>query len=665
MIRFLLMTTMLTSSAAVAAEESGPDEVIITAPYSRNQQDILQSTSVVTAEKLARELRPTLGETLARQPGVSSTSFGPGASRPVLRGFQGERIRVLVDGIGSIDVSNTSPDHAVASEPLTATRIEILRGPATLLFGSSAIGGVVNQIDSRIADKPLGAEAKGRFVAGYGTAANDLSVAGTIDAQISPNLIVHADGSWRDTDDLRIAGFTRSRALRAATGGTTADDEALKGKLVNSFIRTKTAAAGVTGVSESSAFGGSISLYDSVYGIPDGAGDETGIRLDIKQIRADVKGHHDVEAGFLKTVKVRAGYADYRHFELEDTGYVGTRFDNEAWEGRLEFVQQARGGWQGAFGLQAFDRDFAVAGEEAFVAPNKTRQYGLFTLQEFDLGQIKLEGAARYERTRTKTDSLAVKRTFNAISLSGGGQYRFTDETRLGISLSRVERAPSAEELFSNGPHAATRAFEVGNPDFAKEKSWGVDVNFHADYSRGHIMIGAYYSRFDGYIYEQETGNIVDDLTEFQFLQADARYYGVEAEADLTLYEKDGQRIVADVVADLVRAKNLDTNIALPRIPAARVLLGLEGQTERVDLRGEIELVAKQNRVTTFELPSAGYKVVNLSANIRPFGRERNVSILVQANNLFDVDARRHASFLKDFAPLGGRDIRVSLRLGF
>jgi iron complex outermembrane recepter protein len=269
----LLLTTILTSSAAVAAEVAGPDEVIITAPYSRNQQDILQSTSVVTAEKLARELQPTLGETLARQPGVSSTSFGPGASRPVLRGFQGERIRVLVDGIGSIDVSNTSPDHAVASEPLTATRIEILRGPATLLFGSSAIGGVVNQIDSRIADRALGADAKGKFVTGYGTAANDLSVAGTFDAQISPNLIVHADGSWRDTDDLRIAGFTRSRALRAATGGTTADDEALKGKLINSFIRTKTAAAGVTGVSESSALGGSISLYDSIYGIPDGAGD--------------------------------------------------------------------------------------------------------------------------------------------------------------------------------------------------------------------------------------------------------------------------------------------------------------------------------------------------------------------------------------------------------
>jgi iron complex outermembrane recepter protein len=667
----LLSTPVLSCISVFAQTAPAPaptkqDEIVITAPYARSQQDVLQSTSVLKADELARALQSTLGETLARQPGVSSTSFGPGASRPVLRGFQGERIRVLVDGIGSIDVSNTSPDHAVASEPLTATRIEILRGPATLLFGSGAIGGVVNQIDSRIAEGPLATPAMVKAVATYGTAANEVSVGGTVDVQVTPDLIAHVDVSYRNTDDLKIAGFARSEILRDATGGTLPDDGATKGTLLNSATRTRTAAAGLTAVSDSAALGASVSLFESVYGVPDQIGNpETGIQLDVKQVRFDVKGRYDFKGSLIDTVKFRAGYADYRHVELEDTGEIGTRFDNEAWEARLEAVQADRNGWRGAFGAQVFNRDFSVIGEEAFVPPNLTRQYGLFTVQELKTGDWRIEGGARYENTRTKSDDPGIKRSFNTFSFSAGTQYLFSDSVRLGLNLSRTERAPAAEELYANGPHAGTRAFEIGDPDFKTERSLGADGSLHLDFERGHLVVSAFYAKFNNYIYEQETGNIVDDLTEFQFLQARARYYGLELEADATLFEKDDKKIVATVVADMVRATNLDTNRPLPRIPARRLLLGLEGQSAYVDLRGEIEIVGNQKRVTTFELPSRSYEVVSLSATIRPFARARDVSLLLQANNLFNADARRHASFLKDFAPLAGRDFRAALRVGF
>jgi iron complex outermembrane recepter protein len=646
------------------------DEIIITSPIQRSQKDALQSSTLLSGEALAREVRGTLGETLARQPGVSSTSFGPGASRPVLRGFQGERIRVLIDGIGSIDVSNTSPDHAVAAEPLTAERIEILRGPTTLLFGSSAIGGVVNQIDNRIANGPL-ETLNVRGVATYGTAAKEKSISGAFNLPIGANLILHADGNFRDSKNLKIGGFARSEALRDLDGGTTEEDTATRGTLLNSFTQSKGGAVGLTAVFDESFIGASVSLIKSKYGIPGPEAEFNdvtkfeGPRIDLRQVRGDVKGRLALDGGFFEKINLRGGYANYRHFELEPSGDIGTTFRNKAWEARVEAVQRKQGQWAGASGIQVFNRDFSAIGDEAFLPQNNTRAIGLFTVQEYQLGKLKLEGGLRYENTSLKVDSLALRRKFNTFSGSIGGLYSVNDTTKIGLSLQRTARAPAAEELFANGPHAATRAFEIGNPDFKAETALGGDLSFHIDFDRGHIIASLFYSRFNNFIFEDATGETIDDLAVFQFRSARAQYYGAEVEAEVVIYEKEGTKFSMNFVGDLVQAKNLDTNTPLPRIPAARALIAAQVNHDYFDARAEVEFVAEQKRIAAFELPSRGYQVINLSTTLRPFGKERDISLDLQANNILNADARRHASFLKDFAPLAGRDFRITLRAGF
>ena len=655
------------------------EEVIVTAPFARNRAEVLSGTSVLTGEDLVRELRPTIGETLQRQPGVSATSFGPNASRPVLRGFQGERIRVLTDGIGSFDVSNTSVDHAVAINPLLADRVEVLRGPSALLFGSSAIGGVVNVVDSRIPRRLPDEAVHVEGIASYGSAAEERSVAGAVDAPIGGGFVLHVDGSYLKTDDLDTGGFVLSRRLREQAAASddpgVADLATLRGELPNSAARTYDYAGGVAYVGTSGNFGVSVSRYDSLYGVPiryslDPEVEAEAVRLDVKQTRVDARGEVDIPGGLFESARMRIGYADYRHNELEDTGEIGTSFFNESGEARLEFVQRERKGWRGAIGGQTLIRDLRIVGEEKFLPPSRTRQLGVFTLQEFTVGAFKAEAGARYERTRVKAfadediGNPDISRRFNAYSGSIGASVGLGTLLRLGVNLSHSERAPSAEELYANGPHAGTQAFEVGDPTFAKEKSNSAEVTLRGTGNGYSFGVSGFYSRFDDYIYEQDTGEIEDDLPVFQFLQNDARYYGFEVEASVRLAQVGGFALNVDGVADYVRARIRSTGPA-PRIPPLRLLGGIEAQSDRLNARAEIEYVDDQDRVADFETPTDGFTRVNASVSFRPIPGNRNTTILLSANNIFDVTARRHASFLKDYAPLAGRDLRVTARIGF
>lgn len=654
-------------------------EIVVTAPFTRNREELLSGTSVVTGEELTRSLRPTIGETLARQPGVSATSFGPNVSRPVLRGFQSERVRVLTDGIGSFDLSNTSVDHAVAINPLTADRVEILRGPSALLFGSSAIGGVVNVIDSRIPRRIPDEAVHVEAIATYGSAANERSINGAVDVPLANRFVVHVDGSYTKTDDLEIGGFVLTPGLREQARASAEPEIAeladLRGRLPNSAGRTDEVAGGAAYVSDTANVGLSVSRYDSLYGVPiryslDPAVEAEAVRLDVKQTRGDLRAEFQTGDGFLERIRFRGGIADYRHFELEDTGEIATRFLSDGFEGRLEFVQAERNGWRGAFGAQVFRRDLEIIGEEKFLPPNQTEQYGIFTLQTFDLGAINAEAGARYERSLLSAEAdpdlgtPASDRSFDAFSGSVGASYGINERLRIGLNLSHTQRAPAAEELFANGPHAGTQAFEIGDPTFSKEKSWGVEGTLKGSGEGFSFSASAYYSWFDNYIYEDQTGEIEDDLPVFQFRQADARYYGLEIEGSVRLAQYGNWTINADGVADYVSA-TIDSVGAAPRIPPLRLLGGIEAQSSTVQARAEIEWVDDQDRVTGFETRTDGYTMVNLSASFQPFQNLQNTSIVISANNIFDVDARRHASFLKDFAPLAGRDLRVSARIGF
>ena len=656
------------------------NDIIVTAIFARDRADILAGTSVVSGDDLMRELRPTIGETLSRQAGVSATSFGPNASRPVLRGFQGERVRVLSDGIGSFDVSNTSVDHPVAINPLTADRIEVLRGPSALLFGSSAIGGVVNVIDSRIPRRITDEKIHFDGSATYGDAANERSGGGRVDLPISSKVILHFDGSYLKTGNLDIGGFVLAPALRAAALASGDPDISaladLKGKLPNSAARTYDVAGGLAIITNNGNLGFSVSRYDSLIGLPvrfslDPAVEAEAVRLDAMQTRVDLRGEVNPASGPIEAIKFRGGYAKYRHNELEEDGAIGTTFANDGFEGRLELVQRERSGWRGAVGGQFFIRDLVIVGEEKFLPPSDTQQYGLFTLQSFDLGTVRAEAGARVERSilsaREDADlgTAEARRTFTAISGSLGASVEFTPGWRVGLNASYTERAPSQEELFSNGPHAGTQAFEVGNPNFKKEKSKGAELTLRGKGAGYSVSASVYANDFDGFIIENPTGAIQDDLPVFVFTQSDVRYYGAEIEATFKLAQIRDFAINLDGVADYTRAKVRNGGGSVARIPALRVLGALEAQSPRVNGRVEVERVNKQNRIAAFETPTKGYTMVNASLGFKPLGEDGALSLTLSANNIFDVTARRAASFLKDFAPLAGRDVRVSARVSF
>ena len=672
-------------------------DIIVTGVLPQSERDVLQGTSVLTGEALTRNLRPTIGETLARLPGVSATSFGPSASRPILRGFQGERIRVLTDGIGSIDVSNTSVDHAVVIDPLLAERVEVLRGPSALLFGSSAVGGVVNVVDKRIPRTRPEDGYRLDAIANYGSAANERSGEAAADVAVGKYLVLHADGSYLKSDDLEIGGFALSRAARAAAlsqvGQPQDGDEpvdfaasaAIRGRLPNTAARTWTAGVGASIITDTGHLGVSYSRYDSLYGVPiryaTAVGQEQEApRLDVKQDRYDLRGEVQTGGGFLDRIRIRLGHADYRHFELEEDGSVGTAFYNNGTEGRFELVQASRGGWNGASGVQYLNRQFDVDGDEAFLPRNETDQTGLFTLQQFASGRFRAEGGLRYEwsslaaRTDPANRFFVGKRNFEALSGSLGASYEVSDSIRLGVNGSRTERAPSAEELFANGAHAGTQAYELGSPNFRLEKSWGVEATLHAHTGAINLDASAYYNRFSNYISENQVDQAVCeaaaapsgrevDLPCFQYQQADARYWGFEADLSATLFRLGGTRINGDVLGDYVRATIVDLG-PVPRIPPARVLGGLEAQGDRFTLRAEVEHLFDQDRIAAFETPTRDYTIVNASLSLSPFGRDSRTTLLLSANNILDVNARRHASFLKDFAPLAGRDLRATLRFG-
>ncbi len=689
----LLASTLLPLASPVLASDAAVDpvdrdtEIIVTAVIPRSHTDILGGTSVLSGQSLMQDMRPNIGETLARQPGVSATSFGPNASRPILRGFAGDRIRLLTDGIGSFDVSATSVDHAVAINPLLADRIEVLHGPAALLYGSSAVGGVVNMMDTRIPvrvpDGPLSLALTGT----YGSAAEERSAAGRIDVPLGQYFVAHADGSYSRTADLRTGGAILSPALRAeAIQSEDADirDLATLGPdLPNSAAESWNVGGGLAFIKDGGSIGVSVSRLHNLYGVPvrfslDPDGEAEHVRIRMKQTRADLRAKLPVNGALLDHVNVRAGWADYRHDELEEDGEIGTTFRAQGMEGRLELVQARRGGWDGAIGAQMMFKRASIDGEEKFLPTSDTETFGLFTLQSLDLGDLRLEAGGRYEHSTinamadAQLDTEQMNRRFNTFSGSLGASYRIAGEWRIGLSGSRSERAPTADELFAKGNHAGTQAFELGDPDFGTERGWGVEATLHGSGPGYHLSFTGYYNRFRGFIFDRMVADAACEAANggealefpcYQFSQGRARYLGFEAQGDAHVGTIGGGELHLDAMVDYVRATVSGYGPA-PRIPPLRVQGGLGWEARTLTARVEVEHDFAQKRVAGLETPTGAFTLVNASLAWRPTGSDR-YTLLLSGNNLFDVVARRHASILKDYAPLAGRDIRLtaSIRL--
>jgi iron complex outermembrane receptor protein len=676
------------------------DQAIVVTGIRRSAGDVLGGVTVLDEEKLTHDVRPSIGETLASQPGVSSSSFGPVASRPILRGLSGERVRILVDGIGSLDLSASDPDHAVAINPLTAERIEVLRGPSALLFGSSAIGGVVNVIDTRIPrhvpDKPVAVDA----LVNYGSAANERSGNLSVDVPLGGHFVAHADGSYSKFDDLEIGGFVLSKPLREEAEESP-DEEVreladLKRKIPNTAGRIDDIAGGLAYVDGGLNIGVSYNHHDARYGVPPRLSLEPGVEaevptIDAHQDRGDARANIPI-GGFLEAFEFRGGISKYRHNEIEEDGEIGSRFFSNGQEIRADVVQTNRGGWGGTTGIQYLNQTARIEGEEKYLPDSDNRQLGLFTMQSFVSGPIRFEAGFRVESVRVHADEderieeiaeelredgediaeeigeEPISRRFTPLSASVGANYEFASGWRAGVSLAHSERAPSIDELYSLGPHGGSQQFLIGNPDLDKERSNSIEVSVHRTTGAVHFEGSIYYSRFGNFIFQSPTDEFEDEgehaLPIYEYKQGRADYYGFELASDAKLGEAFGIDWGGEVVADAVKATIKNFGPA-PLIPPFRVLGAITGSRGQVDGRIEIEHAFDHNRTAPNETDTPGYTLVNTSLDWHPFAANPALTLSLQGNNLFDVDARRSASVLKDFAPLAGRDIRLTARIGF
>ena len=654
---------------AAQAEDAEVSKVIVTAaPYAVSADALTASVAVLDRTDLDLAAPKGLGDALAGLPGVRSTTFGAGASRPVVRGLAGPRVQVLTNGVGQIDASALSPDHQVATDPGEAERIEVLRGPAALAYGGSAIGGVVNIIDDRIASRQPTDGMSGRLLASRGTGDNSYALSGAIHATVGP-MVLTLDALKRESKDYKIPVYPES-ARQLALEGETAEGGA--GRLENSAVDLETFGAGLSYVGDKGFVGMSIKRTDSTYGVPGHAheheheGEEEGeheeeapVTIGLKQTRIDLRGEYDAAFGPFAKLRFSGGHADYTHTEFEGDA-VGTKFTSDGYEGRLELVQTERGGWKGAVGVQALRRNFDAIGDEAYVPKTKITEFGAFTQQRLERDGYGYEGGLRIDMR--KLDSLKGKADFTNLSGSVGAFWRPSAETFFGLALSRSSRAPTESELFAEGPHVATRGFEIGDANLKEETATSLEATLHYGGERISGDLHLYVARYDGFIDLRPTGAEEDGLAVYRYVQTDAEFRGFEAELAYRVWT-DGQRSVnLHAGADFVRGSS---DLGPPaRIPPYSV--SLKASYEAPMWSGDVEVrrTGGQDRVAELELPTDGYTVLNATLAWKPAGNAR-VRLFLDGRNLTNEEVREHVSFLKDIAPSPGRQVRAGVALRF
>ncbi|MDX2109662.1 MAG: TonB-dependent receptor [Verrucomicrobiota bacterium] len=637
--------------------------------------DLAQGASVLADNELRLRSQSTLGETLSSLPGVNAGYFGPGASRPIIRGLGGDRVRMLANGVGTLDLSNLSPDHTVAVEPLLVERIEVLRGPSTLLYGSSAVGGVVNTIDNSIPSKLASSALEGAVEVRGDTVANQRT--GILTALTGTSgFAFRVNALMRDSGDVDIPGY--------AIQGADAPANQAHGTLPSSELATKTGSFGTAWIGNSGFIGAAVSTYDTAYGVP--VGDDPAISIDMTQRRLDLRGEFTQEFGIFSSANLRLGISDYRHSELSGGTTVNTTFKSTSYEGRLELQQVPVGLLTGTVGFQTAWAKVSSVGEEVVQPPNQTTTNAVFILEELKFEHITWQVGARYDNQRIALGEVPELPPFDrylatsgdtmardALSGSTGVVVYPLKDYSLGLSLAWSQRLPTAQELFSNGPHGGTGAYEVGDSSLGRETSLGLDLTLRkrAGFITG--SIGVFYNRMDAFIYEQELPesakpefNNDEDLSVYQFVAADSRFYGGEVELTLHLVDSTNHQLHLNLTGDSVRAELADdANTAIPRIPPLRYGGALRYEGGRWTAGVEIRIAEKQERISSYETMTAGYTLLSANLTYTLPTQRVNYTFFLTGNNLCDEEARIHTSFLKDYAPLPGRNLQLGVRANF
>lgn len=696
----IIMTANASLSLNAYADEQGPQASKYNKPHSHKASDKLEEVivsvspihnlhsdnarpvAVLNGDDLRRNASATLADTLTGEVGVSSASFGPGVGNPIIRGQSANRVKVMQDNLDTLDASNTSADHANTTEPLLADQIEILRGPSTLRFGSGAIGGVVNVIDSRIPSRQAEG-VSGALETRYNSVNDESASVFRLDGGAGA-FAWHVDGLYRDSNDVEVPGYSNQED----------HDEGGHGFIPNTNARADAYTVGGSWVGERGFLGLSVNHQNNLYGIPAGAhaheeghddhddhdyhdepeehGEES-VRIDMQQTRYDLKGElHEPLPGFERLL-VRMAHNDYQHIELEN-GEKGTTFTSKAWESRIELVHNPVYGWQGAFGLQHQDRDYGAEGEEAFI-PRMTniQNTGLFWIEEKHWDSQWVELGLRYEHQSVDPDSSRTGSPIpndaidhNAGSVSLGYHWNLTENHHFSAIYSYAERAPSMEELLSDGAHIATQTYDLGDADLDNETSRNLDLGYEWEPAGNglvsNLKINLFYNQIADYIYQQNTG--VEDhdseLMVYQYQQQDADFHGAEIETNLNLSQNFSLRLFADAV----RAK-FDRGGDVPRIPPHRV--GAELTFNQPGWYGSLQVIeaGSQNRSGDDEESTDGYTRLDAQVSVPLELGAAGSLIFVRADNLLDEDIRHSTSFLREVAPEAGRGVTAGIRLTF
>ena len=729
------------------------EEIKVTAdPLSEVDAHIIRPVQVLSKEELKSRSIRNVGETVANELGVSSSDFGTGVGRPVIRGLGGSRVQVLENGLSTMDAAALSADHGVPLESVFSRQVEIFRGPATLLFGSGASGGIVNYVNGRILDYvPDDVEAE--VALQYETVSDGMTGAGSMNFGAG-KFAFHIDGMARNTDDYNIPGF-----------GELEPGESRRGVLENSSIDTENISGGLSWIGRRGFVGFSVSRYENNYGIQghhhhgeenghlhgmddmdlhddedehhdeeeehhddedehhdeeeehhddedehhdgeeehhddeeeDGHHDEEddehghdeeeegGVRIDMRQTRYDFAAALDDPFPGLSRIKMRWGFNDYQHDEIEPNGEVATAFDNEEVEGRVEFVHNPIGAWNGVVGFHYRHKDFAAVGAESFVLPSELESVGVFILERTDIGQWHIDLGARFEHQDSSAET-GAQNDYDLFSASGGLNWDYAPGYQVGLSVSHAERAPSIEELYAMGPHLATATFEIGDTNLDKEKSNNVDIYWRKTAGKFTVTANFFYNRIDDYVYKQEQdlngdgfpdrvaenfdgnpANILDPHDDEEPLlvylsQDDAEFLGFEAETRVRLIENDRDRMSLRLWGDYVEGER-SNGINLPRITPWRFGSGLTYSRGAMSASVNYTRVNEQDNTAPLETETSGYHLLDIHADYTFRLGGNTVSLFARASNLLDEEIRRHISFVKEQAPLPGRSGIFGLRI--
>lgn len=618
-------------------------EMTSVSPEGKSQFETFQATNVLGGQELTKEIQGTLGATIENQPGIALRSFGPGPARPVVRGLDGDRVLVVEDGLRMGDLSSQSGDHGVNVNPASASRIEVVRGPATLLFGANAIGGLVNVITNDIPTAPV-TTPTGSFTVDAGTGAKEGGAAG----------------------DVTVGNGTAAVHF-AASGRRAGDFRSPDGDIPNSFNRAATAEVGASYTKPNGFFGASYAFDKTHYGIPLVEEGETNLdpRRQIFTVRGEARNMGGAFEGFRGSFGVRR----YKHDEL-DGDVVATSFVNNTTELELLAHHKAAGRMKGSIGATVLTRSFSTEGEEVLSPAVDQKGFAAYLYEEVAASpHAQVQFGARVEQAKFTPAELEPERDFTNFSGSVGLLLLPNDSTTVAFSLARAARNPALEELYFHGPHAGNNAFENGDPDLASEHALGFDASVRWRGPRASGEVTYFVNRIDNFIFRELTDEIDDDLVVTNFVQSDAKLQGIESHIDARI----APTVWIEGGVDYVRGELTSINKPLPRMPPLRGRAGLRFQQNALQAGFDAVFTAKQDRIYTLSTPDGvagetatdGYNLLKLYVAQSFTSGKATSTITARLDNATDTLYRNHLNYLKDFAPEMGRNFRVVYSVKF